>query len=114
MKISVRIILAIGRNETVFGTVKTVEQPLVKRQSGPQNSCQDRLLFQYPHLGNAQRCGNLFLFVWEFLADFVGENLSYPFQVFPETHGVLLYYIVANFSQVLVEDGVAVTEYVYH
>src|SRR5690242_20077961 len=74
----------------------------------------DGLLFQYRNSSDAQWSGDIAYFIIQGFADLISENFAHAFQVFPEAHPVLLDFHVPDLAQVLVDDGVIVTEVVNH
>lgn len=50
------LVFAIGTDKSIAGVVEDVEEAIVERQSGTEDSGQDNLVRRYIYLCSAQRC----------------------------------------------------------
>ena len=97
---------AISTDKSIAGVVEDVEEAIVERQSGTEDSGQDNLVRRYIYLCSAQRCDDTLGFVVQRLGDFKSLELADAHDIVAEKQSVLLIVLVADFCQILVDDRI--------
>ena len=100
-------IFAIGRHKSIGRMVKDIEEAHVERQTGAEDGGQHNLVGRNAHLSNAERRGDLALFILQPLRHLKSLIFTQPLDVVAEKQPVLLIVFIANLAKVLSDDAVS-------
>ena len=103
-------VLAEGREEGGLGVVEEIEDALLERQAGPEDGGDHERGVAGGHAGDAEGRDDVFLGVGELLRELIGEDLSYAFEIGPETEAVLLDDGIPHLCDKVVENGRVLSE----
>ena len=101
---------AVGTEESVLRVVEDIEESLMQRQTGTQDSSQHELVGNGVDRCDAQRRLHVGLLVVERLAHFDCHEFADSLDVATETEAILLDVDIADFAQVHVEHAVVLGE----
>ena len=104
------LIFAICADKGIACMVENIEETVVERQSCTENGSENYLVSGHVNLRRAQRCHHRTRFIIQCFGDFESLKLTDTHHIVTKKQAVFLIVLVADFCQILVNDGVLLRE----
>ena len=107
------LIITVGGNKRISGTVEHIEKPLMQRKPGTEHGSHHHIIIGRTGLRHTQRSLHLLDGVRQLFTHLIRHNLSDTLYVPAEPEAIALYLYIPNLSHILIENRICLGKIYY-
>ena len=94
--------------------IENMQHAIMHWQAGPQYARYNQCIDWHRNFSSSQNSCNLFLFVPEFLTDFIGKNYRSSFHIGTKTQTINLYGSITHLVDKLIQHRMLISQHIDH